>query len=182
MFLGLATACGMGGMSAWACLAGRFVNIPLFDSTVGASKGGAAGFAKGLAAGVVGAVVLPVAGVCVGTVQIVRGVVNQPEAIVQSSKGRVWDEVGAGWPFAWASQPGPSHYGVMGCSMSCLLRGSNPPESASILYTRTHASGWTSQMVPSSPLISPGLPQSAWRACSGGPPAMLITTSSCRWE
>ena len=41
---------------------------------------------------------LPVAGVCVGTVQIVRGVVNQPEAIVQSSKGRVWDEVGAGWP------------------------------------------------------------------------------------
>ena len=105
-------------MTAWACLAGGFVIIPLFGSTVGASKGGAAGFAKGLAAGVVGAVVLPVAGVCVGTVQIVRGVVNQPEAIVQSSKGRVWDEVGAGWAFTWASHPGPSHYGVIGCSRS----------------------------------------------------------------
>ena len=60
---------------------------------VGASKDGAAGFAKGLAAGVVGAVVLPVAGVCVGTVQVVRGIANQPEAIMNASKGKVWDQV-----------------------------------------------------------------------------------------
>ena len=66
-------------------------------STVGAVKEGVPGFAKGLAAGVVGAVVMPVAGVCVGTVQIGRGIANQPEAIIQQSKGKVWDEETREW-------------------------------------------------------------------------------------
>ncbi len=43
--------------------------------------------------GVAGAVIMPVTGIVVGTVQIGRGVANQPDAIVQSSKGKVWDEV-----------------------------------------------------------------------------------------
>lgn len=41
-----------------------------------------------------GAVVLPVTGCVVGTAQIVRGVVNTPEAMRQSMLGRYWDEVG----------------------------------------------------------------------------------------
>ena len=40
---------------------------------------------------------LPVAGVCVGTVQMARGIANQPEAIVQQSKGKVWDEDSREW-------------------------------------------------------------------------------------
>ncbi|GLC44692.1 hypothetical protein PLESTB_000973900 [Pleodorina starrii] len=64
---------------------------------VGAQREGVAGFAKGLAQGVVGAVVLPVTGVGVGTVQIVRGVINTPEAVVQSSYGKLWDESRREW-------------------------------------------------------------------------------------
>ena len=78
------------------CMHGRMDDAWMTASPapVGASKDGAKGFAKGLAAGVVGAVVLPVAGICVGTVQVCRGIANQPEAIMQASKGKVWDEVG----------------------------------------------------------------------------------------
>jgi hypothetical protein len=43
--------------------------------------------------GVVGAVMLPIAGVGVGCAQIVRGGVSQVEAIGESSKGKVWDQV-----------------------------------------------------------------------------------------
>ncbi|KAG2438479.1 hypothetical protein HXX76_005032 [Chlamydomonas incerta] len=64
---------------------------------VGASQGGVTGFAKGLASGVVGAVVLPVTGVGVGAVQMVRGVINTPEAVMQSSQGKLWDEERREW-------------------------------------------------------------------------------------
>mmetsp|Transcript_11892 Transcript_11892/g.25534 ORF Transcript_11892/g.25534 Transcript_11892/m.25534 type:complete len:570 (-) Transcript_11892:2455-4164(-) len=64
---------------------------------IGAQKEGVLGFAKGVATGVVGAVVLPVTGVAIGTVQVVRGVVNQPEAIVQAQKGKIWDEERREW-------------------------------------------------------------------------------------
>lgn len=37
--------------------------------------------------------VLPITGVGVGAVQIVRGVANQPGAISEQAHGRVWDEV-----------------------------------------------------------------------------------------
>jgi hypothetical protein len=42
---------------------------------------------------VVGAVVLPVTGVTVGAVQMVRGVVNTAEAVSQTKKGKIWDQV-----------------------------------------------------------------------------------------
>lgn len=48
---------------------------------------------RGAPTGVVGAVVLPVTGVGVGAVQLVRGVINTPEAVMQSSQGKLWDEV-----------------------------------------------------------------------------------------
>lgn len=43
--------------------------------------------------GVAGAVILPVTGVSVGLVQVARGIINQPEAISESSRGKVWDQV-----------------------------------------------------------------------------------------
>ncbi|GLI63100.1 hypothetical protein VaNZ11_006004, partial [Volvox africanus] len=64
---------------------------------VGAQREGVTGFAKGLAQGVVGAVVLPVTGVGVGTVQMVRGVINTPEAVMQASCGKLWDEDRREW-------------------------------------------------------------------------------------
>jgi hypothetical protein len=44
-------------------------------------------------AGVIGAAVMPVVGVGVGVVQIVRGVINTGEAIRQSSNNKIWDDV-----------------------------------------------------------------------------------------
>lgn len=44
-------------------------------------------------AGMLGAVALPVVGVGVGVAQIVRGVVNTPEAIREQQKGKSWDQV-----------------------------------------------------------------------------------------
>ena len=47
---------------------------------LGARQEGTSGFFKGLGAGLVSAVVLPTVGVGVGAAQIVRGIVNTPEA------------------------------------------------------------------------------------------------------
>lgn len=44
-------------------------------------------------AGVAGAVLLPVAGVVGGAVQLGRGIANQKEAIDEKRKGRVWNKV-----------------------------------------------------------------------------------------
>lgn len=69
---------------------------------VGASREGVVGFAKGVVTGVATAVVLPVAGIGVGLVQLGRGVANTPTAIMESSKGKVWDEEQR----CWIDQPG----------------------------------------------------------------------------
>lgn len=50
-----------------------------------------------MAVGVVGAAVLPVVGVAVGTTQIVRGVVNTPESIVETARGKFWDQSKREW-------------------------------------------------------------------------------------
>ena len=44
-------------------------------------------------AGLAGAVLLPVTGLGVGLTQAVRGAINTPEAIRESSRGRQWDQV-----------------------------------------------------------------------------------------
>jgi hypothetical protein len=43
--------------------------------------------------GIAGAVVLPITGIGVGAVQMVRGVANSGEAIKETAAGKVWDEV-----------------------------------------------------------------------------------------
>jgi hypothetical protein len=44
-------------------------------------------------AGLVGAVVLPVTGAVIGSTQIIRGIINTPEAIIESGKGKIWNHV-----------------------------------------------------------------------------------------
>ncbi|GMH45279.1 hypothetical protein BSKO_13236 [Bryopsis sp. KO-2023] len=62
-----------------------------------ASQDGWRGFGKGLAVGVAGAAVLPVVGVAVGATQIVRGVYNTPEALVEVTRGKYWDNLKREW-------------------------------------------------------------------------------------
>lgn len=52
---------------------------------------GVKGFCMGLGVGTVGLVAIPLSGVTVGATQIVRGLWNTPECIVQASRGRKWD-------------------------------------------------------------------------------------------
>lgn len=44
-------------------------------------------------AGVAGAVLLPVAGVVGGAVQVGRGIANQKEATEEKRRGRIWNKV-----------------------------------------------------------------------------------------
>lgn len=64
---------------------------------IGAQRDGVAGFAKGVLTGVAGAVLLPVTGAAVGTVQMVRGMANTPEAMAEAQKGRTWNENTREW-------------------------------------------------------------------------------------
>lgn len=49
-----------------------------------------------LFAGIAGAVVLPVAGVVGGAVQVGRGIANQSEAIREKKAGKIWNKVRVG--------------------------------------------------------------------------------------
>uniref|UniRef100_A0A7S1IRL5 J domain-containing protein n=2 Tax=Eutreptiella gymnastica TaxID=73025 RepID=A0A7S1IRL5_9EUGL len=64
---------------------------------MGAKNEGAKGFAKGLGAGVLGAVVFPVWGTTVGVTQMVRGVINTPEALAEERNGKKWDDTLRQW-------------------------------------------------------------------------------------
>eukprot|EP00878_Enallax_costatus_P018939 GHUV01019964.1.p1 GENE.GHUV01019964.1~~GHUV01019964.1.p1 ORF type:complete len:291 (+),score=76.81 GHUV01019964.1:714-1586(+) len=64
---------------------------------VGAVQDGLPGFAKGVAAGIAGAVLLPVAGASVAAIQVARGILNQPEAIAESIRGKAWDQEHRCW-------------------------------------------------------------------------------------
>jgi curved DNA-binding protein CbpA len=55
------------------------------------------GFFTGLATGVASCVALPVTGVCVGAVQIGRGVFNSAEAVSSAGKGMVWNDDTREW-------------------------------------------------------------------------------------
>ena len=52
---------------------------------------GIIGFGKGLFMGVLAGVALPVAGIATGVVQVGRGLINTPDAVMQSGDGKVWD-------------------------------------------------------------------------------------------
>mmetsp|Transcript_5480 Transcript_5480/g.15254 ORF Transcript_5480/g.15254 Transcript_5480/m.15254 type:complete len:513 (+) Transcript_5480:529-2067(+) len=80
---------------AKGCLAGV---IGVFAGpAIGACKAGMKGFCCGMLAGCVGACVLPSTGFAVGTVQICRGLINTPEAVMESLRGKVWDEERREW-------------------------------------------------------------------------------------
>lgn len=63
----------------------------------GAHQDGARGFFTGLASGVASAVALPVTGVCVGVMQIGRGIANTGEAVRSSKQGMYWDHEKRDW-------------------------------------------------------------------------------------
>ena len=56
---------------------------------MGARENGTRGFLQGLGTGIMSAVCLPVAGLVVGSVQVARGLMNTPEAIMERSAGKV---------------------------------------------------------------------------------------------
>lgn len=64
---------------------------------LGAQQNGWAGFCQGLAQGMVGAIALPVAGAAVATWQIGRGLLNTPEALIERSNGKDWDDESRTW-------------------------------------------------------------------------------------
>jgi hypothetical protein len=64
---------------------------------VGAHTNGVGGFFSGLANGLLSAVVLPTVGAAVGLVQVSRGAVNQVEEVIESNKGKDWDQDKRQW-------------------------------------------------------------------------------------
>mmetsp|Transcript_46826 Transcript_46826/g.151102 ORF Transcript_46826/g.151102 Transcript_46826/m.151102 type:complete len:593 (+) Transcript_46826:28-1806(+) len=64
---------------------------------VGAQTQGVGGFFTGLVTGILGAVALPVAGAAVGCLQVTRGAINTVEEVVESNKGKDWDQEKREW-------------------------------------------------------------------------------------
>jgi len=64
---------------------------------VGAREDGVAGFFSGLAKGVAGAAAASFGGAVACATQVVRGVVNTPEAIQQAQEGKRWDSDTGSW-------------------------------------------------------------------------------------
>ena len=64
---------------------------------VGAKDNGLQGFVAGLGTGLVGAIALPVTGAAIASFQVVRGVINTGEAIVEGAAGKDWDEERREW-------------------------------------------------------------------------------------
>ena len=69
----------------------------LVAPAVGAREGGIKGFCAGLGAGILGAISLPVYGAVVGSVQLARGAMNTPEALLETRKGKIWDDETRSW-------------------------------------------------------------------------------------
>mmetsp|Transcript_7093 Transcript_7093/g.12831 ORF Transcript_7093/g.12831 Transcript_7093/m.12831 type:complete len:555 (-) Transcript_7093:96-1760(-) len=80
---------------------GIIVLAPVVGTAVGGKNGGLVGGTLGLVGGAVGGVVfgavLAVGGLVQGTTQIVRGIYNTPNAIVQPRKGKWWNENDGKW-------------------------------------------------------------------------------------
>mmetsp|Transcript_22588 Transcript_22588/g.52626 ORF Transcript_22588/g.52626 Transcript_22588/m.52626 type:complete len:856 (-) Transcript_22588:21-2588(-) len=72
---------------------------------LGAKSEGAKGFVKGMGTGMVTCLASTVAGTVIGSSQIVRGVLNTPNAIVQKSRGQVWNSEKRRWEQDWYSLP-----------------------------------------------------------------------------
>jgi len=70
----------------------------------GAQQGGVGGFVTGLATGVASCVALPVTGLCVGTYQMGRGVVNSAEAVKNTKQGMLWNPETRVWFYYYLDQ------------------------------------------------------------------------------
>ena len=81
------------GSGAKSALKGTIAGVfGLFAAPIdGAMSGGTKGFIKGLGAGIAGAVAMPTAGACVAALQVTRGLINTPNAVLNASRGRDWD-------------------------------------------------------------------------------------------
>ena len=81
------------GSGAKSVLKGTIAGVfGLFAAPIeGAMSGGAKGFVKGLGVGIAGAVAMPTAGACVAALQVTRGAINTPKAVLNASRGRDWD-------------------------------------------------------------------------------------------
>jgi len=100
--LGQGLTSGVGNIVGGAIGAvGVIVVAPVVGATAGAQSGGLVGGTLGLVggavAGVVGGAVVLLGGAVQGVTQIVRGVAATPDAIVQPSKGRWWNENEGKW-------------------------------------------------------------------------------------
>ena len=58
---------------------------------------GIMGLGKGLVMGVMAAVSLPVAGIATGVIQVGRGIMNTPDAVLQANDGKTWDAKNRIW-------------------------------------------------------------------------------------
>ena len=85
-------ACVLGGAVAGI---GALVALPI----VGAREQGSKGFAIGCGKGLGAALALPIAGAIGGAVQLLRGVVQTPAAIIGTMKGKQWDTETRSWRF-----------------------------------------------------------------------------------
>lgn len=72
---------------------------------MGAKTEGTRGALKGMALGSLSLIAASTVGATVGGAQIVRGVINTPRAIVQKSKGQVWNSSTRKWEVDWYSLP-----------------------------------------------------------------------------
>uniref|UniRef100_A0A7S0FAW9 J domain-containing protein n=2 Tax=Pyrodinium bahamense TaxID=73915 RepID=A0A7S0FAW9_9DINO len=101
---------------------------------IGAKTGGARGFIKGVGAGTLTCVASAVTGTVVGTGQIVRGVVNTPNAIVQKARGQVWNTEERKWETDWYSLP-EEEMEVFGAPAESMAGGSDAASSSAARNT-----------------------------------------------
>jgi len=100
--IGQGVTSGIGNIVGGALGAvGIIVVAPVMGATVGAQGagvvGGTVGLVGGAVAGVVGGAAVLVGGTVQGVAQIVRGVAAQPDAMIQPSKGKWWNEHEGKW-------------------------------------------------------------------------------------
>ncbi len=72
---------------------GSLLVLPIY----GAKDDGLAGLIKGVGLGLCGSILLPISGTIMGSVQILRGIYNTPEAIYSKIDGKIWDNENKKW-------------------------------------------------------------------------------------
>ena len=63
----------------------------------GAHNEGFPGFLKGVSLGLAGSIILPISGTVTGSIQIIKGLINTPEAIKSNINGKIWNNETKKW-------------------------------------------------------------------------------------